>query len=251
MTHFTDEPPEERYDEDDPFAPAADSRLSFWMAVVVSIVVLGAATVWYYGKELGVTSQPAVEAASERDTSVSRFPIKFDDLTLAVPETNFRRIVRNAESQIRMIELAVPWPPPTLAFLASEAKAATELSLRKGVFVTVQRRTGRLSPDEKLANIYPVYFDGEEDDGPDGLTRHAFRDGSVYEGQELLATPDGDPAAYYLCFLEDASLAPALCRGERHVWGNFTVIYRFHRSYLDDWRRIENRLTRLLSDLRN
>ena len=251
MTHFTGDPPDDHFEDEDPYPPAEGGRMSFWMTVLVSVVVLGSATVWYYGKELGLTPQASVEPAPQRDASIKRFPIKFDDLTFAVPEPNFRRIGRNAESQIRTIELAVPWPPPAIAFLASEAKPAGELSLREGLFLTVQRRTGRLTPGEKLENIYPVYFDGEEDDGPDGLTRHAFQDGSVYEGQELLATPGGEPAAYYLCFLEDASLAPALCRGERHVWGKFTVVYRFHRSYLGDWRRIEGRLTQFLDELRS
>ena len=250
MTHFEDHIDDEGDEPDDPFAAPSGGLGTFWLAVVLSIALLCAGALWFYSTEIGLTLDNPQDAAVEGEDGIATYPVKFAGETLSVAEPNFRRIVRNGKSQIRSLELALPWPPPTLAFLGSKSEPAGELSLHDGLFVTIHSHSGQLTREEKLANVYSVYFAGEPERGPAGLTRRDFKDGTVYEGQELHVGDTEITKAHYICFTEDEALSPALCRGERIAWQKFSVVYRFHRSHLSDWQAIEARVTALLAGLR-
>ena len=249
MTQFDDETIGEERESAEFDGPPPQRRSRPWLAITLSIAALCAVALGIFAEDFGFSDRHADTQAVVLQEDEKAFPVKFDDVTFVIAERHFLRIERTVQSRVKSIELALPWPPPTLTFLASETEPAGELSLRDGLFISIQRRTGALTARERLTNIYPVYFDGEPGDGPSDLARHGFLQDTVYEGQELYVGDMEDIAANYLCFETDERLAPALCRGERPVLEGFTAIYRFHRSHLSDWREIEEQLSDLIAQL--
>ncbi len=249
MAQFDDESPGEApFSEDEPEDPGAGRKL-FWTAIMLSFVAGCTVAIWLYTTDLNTPASQERRAAMTPGGSGNVFPVKFDGARFVVAERHFLRIERSSQSEIKSIELALPWPPPKLAFLASRDQPASALSLRDGVFISIQRRGTELGAKDRIATIYPVYLQGEADSGPADLSLHTFSGGSVYERQELYIGRREEVPVHYLCFMDEHDLAPALCRGERPMGDRFTVIYRIHRAHLDDWQSIEEMLTLLASEL--
>lgn len=249
MAQFDDESPGKApFGEGGPEDPGS-GRTLFWSAIMLSFVVGCTVAIWLYTTDLNTPASPEYRAGMAPGSSGSVFPVTFDGAQFAVAERHFLRIERSSQSEIKSIELALPWPPPKLAFLASRDQPASALSLRDGVFISIQRRGTELGAQDRIATIYPVYLQGEVNSGPAELSLHTFSGGSVYDGQELYIGRREEAAVHYLCFMDEHDLAPALCRGERSMGDRFTVIYRFHRAHLDDWESIEEMLTLLAAEL--
>ncbi len=229
---------------------AKAGRHRFWTALMASIGAFCAVVAWLYAKELGISGQKAEITGVGVYGGENIFPVGFDGETFHIAERQFINIARSAQSEVTSIELAVPWPPPKLAFLTSDQRPARTLSLHDGLFISIQRRTSSVSAEERIKGIYPIYYDGAADTGPADLVRQGFRKGTVYEDQELYVGRSDAASAHYLCFLRDEHLAPALCRGERASGDRFTAVYRFHRSHLGDWQSIEDTLTDVLAQIR-
>ena len=57
------------------------------------------------------------------------------------------------------------------------------------LFVTIAASDNTLSPAERLKTIYPRYADAAPIIGTDGLSLQGFRDGSPYQGEDLILEP--------------------------------------------------------------
>lgn len=249
MTQFDDETHSRPPPESAIRRRSSVTRKPLWTAVTASFVLGCAVAVWLYATDLNAPAPRVNVAALGSDDDRGTFPIKFDGAELAVAERQFLEIRRSAQGEIQSIELAVRWPPPKLAFLASGDTSATALSLRGGLFISVQRRSTGFNARDRIATMYPAYLEGTAEAGPADLTVQGFSKGTVYDGQKLyVGNRETDPV-HYLCFETEQELAPALCRGERPLMDRFTLIYRFHRSHLADWRSIEETVTQLRSAL--
>jgi hypothetical protein len=136
------------------------------------------------------------------------------------------------------IDLAYQWPqlsPP-----APHAAATAAL-----LFVTVERSQDTLTPAERLKTIYPHYIDGEprRDDG--GLAVGAFRDGSPYQGEDVIYDPAAPERFLIRCSRTRNELIPAMCLYVRPL-GAAALTFRFPRAWLADWRAVESGVNRLI-----
>ncbi len=229
---------------------AATARRPFWRTLTVSFAIGCAFALWFYTTDLNAPAPPANVAALGPESGQKVLPVKFDGAVFAIAEHQFLWIEQSPQSEAQSIEIALRWPPAKLAFLNPRDEPASGLSLNDGLFVSIQRRGNNLTAQDRVTTIYPKYLAGASEIGPDDLSMHSFAEGTVYEGQKLYVGQQEAMPVHYLCFEDGQNLAPDLCRGERPMWDRFTVIYRFHRSHLDDWRSIEETVTELQSTLR-
>jgi hypothetical protein len=99
-----------------------------------------------------------------------------------------------------------------------------------------------------VRTIYPRYLEKEAAAGPDGLAVLPFREGSPYQGEDLIYDP-GQPENFLVrCTRNGAGPTPGMCLYERRIEGA-DLIVRFPRDWLDGWRAVAAGVERLIASL--
>ena len=116
------------------------------------------------------------------------------------------------------------------------------------MFVTIAASDNTLGPAERLKTIYPRYADAAPIVGSDGLSLQGFRDGSPYQGEDLIQEPSS-PERFLLRCTRQIAATPAMCLHERRIAGA-DIMVRFPRAWLDDWRAVADGIDRLIAGFR-
>ena len=75
----------------------------------------------------------------------------------------------------------------------------------------------------------------------------AFRDGTPYQGEDILFDP-GRPEHFLVRCTRDATSIPGTCLYERRI-GSADLTARFPRDWLDNWQSVSAGLDKLLASL--
>jgi hypothetical protein len=153
-------------------------------------------------------------------------------------------VQRRPGTQAR-INLAYLWP--SLIAPGSAAKDGAPADLNERLFVTIASGEGTLPLIERVRVIYPRYLMAEPVEGPDGLTLRGFRDGTPYQGEELVLEPAAPEHFLARCSRRGVTNS-GTCLLERRI-GNADVTLRFPRDWLDDWKSVAAGIDRLLARL--
>ena len=116
------------------------------------------------------------------------------------------------------------------------------------IFVTIAGAGENLAPDDRVLNIYPRYAEAETTPGPAGLTVLAFREGSPYQGEDLIYDAE-TPGFLVRCTRNGAGPTPGMCLYERRI-ETADIVVRFPRDWLGDWRGVAEKINRLIANLR-
>ena len=152
------------------------------------------------------------------------------------------------------IDLAFLWPSleppdPNAKPPASTTATAPETSQAFArVFMTIAAAGDTLAPADRALTIYPRYTAAEAAPGPGGLTVVAFRDGTPYQGEDLIYDEPA-PGFFVRCTRNRAGPMPGICLYERRI-DAADVVVRFPRDWLRDWRMVADKLDRLIASLR-
>jgi hypothetical protein len=175
-------------------------------------------------------------------TDVPPLPIVVAGVVFNVPPAAIRiPMQRRARPQER-IDLAYLWPdltPPD----GSTASSVPRL------FVTIESAQPTLPPAERLKTIYPRYADMPSAADPEGLTTASFRDGTPYQGEEVIYESSAPDRFLVRCSRARGELTLATCLYERAV-GAAALTFRFPRDWLADWRAVEGGIDRLIEHWR-
>ena len=115
------------------------------------------------------------------------------------------------------------------------------------LFITIAAAGNEMGPAERLRTIYPRYASSEPTAGPDGLAVLAFREGTPYQGEDLIydaATPES-----FLVRCSRAGATPGTCLWEERV-DTADIVVRFPRDWLKDWRSLAGDIAMLIKSLR-
>jgi hypothetical protein len=115
------------------------------------------------------------------------------------------------------------------------------------VFVTITGAGATLSPADRVKIIYPRYTAADPTPGPDGLAVRAFRDGTPYQGEDLIYEAAG--GFLVRCTRNGAGPTPGTCLYDRRIEGADLVV-RFPRDWLGSWRAVAAGIERLIAKLR-
>src|SRR5664280_2875500 len=80
--------------------------------------------------------------------------------------------------------------------------------------------------------------------GPDGLTLRGFRDGTPYQGEELVFEPQAPEHFLARCSRKGVTNT-GTCLLERRI-GNADITLRFPRDWLSDWKSVASSIDRLI-----
>jgi len=172
-------------------------------------------------------------------------PIVIGSTMFNVEPAAIRRAVQRKPGAQERIDLAYAWPS-----LVPPDDNATDpehpLDPNDRLFVTIADGRDALAPAERIKTIYPLYLAGAANSVADGLSARAFRDGTPYQGEDLIAA-DGDPDFTARCTRSGIGNT-GMCLLQRRI-GQADVTVRFPRDWLTDWKKvpygIDGVLTRL------
>jgi hypothetical protein len=209
------------------------------------MVVLGIMAAGLAGAPVAYVLWPASAAIAPDAPSL---PITVGGMAFNVPPAAIRfRVQRRAGAQPR-IDLAFVWPSLTPPDLNVKPLPTDTPDVTDRLFVTIAGSDTTLSPNERLKAIYPRYTDAVPVVGADGLSVQSFRDGSPYQGEDLIVQP-ASPERFLLRCTRRLAATPAMCLHERRL-GGADMTMRFPRAWLSDWRATADGIDRLIASFR-
>ena len=182
-------------------------------------------------------------------------PITVAGVAFNIPPAAIRVPVQRRAGAHERVDLAFLWPsldPPDPNAKAAPPAAgvpAPPTKLFERVFVTISTAGDTLPPDQRVKTIYPRYATSNPVAGPGGLAVLAFREGTPYQGEDLIY--DGETPANFLvrCSRNGAGPTPGTCLYDYRI-DAADVVVRFPREWLADWRDVAANLERLIKKLR-
>lgn len=172
-------------------------------------------------------------------------PISVGGMAFNVPPAAIRfKVQRRAGPQPR-IDLTFVWPSLAPPDLSVKPKPTDKPDVTDRLFVTVAAADSTLPPMERLKTIYPRYTDAVPVVGADGLSVQGFRDGSAYQGEDLIYDPSA-PERFLLRCTRQIGSTPAMCLHERRL-GGADLTVRFPRAWLSDWHAVASGIDRLIA----
>jgi hypothetical protein len=174
-------------------------------------------------------------------------PITIGGVVFNVPPAAIRVKMQRRPGQQARVDLSFVWPSLTPPDATARPAANAASGAVDRMFVTITATDGTMPPGERLTFIYPRYADHGVV-GPDGLMLHSFRNGSPYQGEDLILEP-AEPERFLLRCTRPNGGTPPMCLHERRI-GGADVTVRFPREWLSDWHAVAAGVDRLLTALR-
>jgi len=219
-------------------------RSILWLpiAILVTGVIAAGSWVTYVLWPRWPTADTALDAPT--------LPIAVNGVNFNIPPAAIRNKVQRKPGTQERIDLVFLWPsltPPDPAVKAGPVSSASGVDR---VFVTIAGYGNTLPPLERFNSIYPRYLETSIATTPDGLTVRPFREGTPYQGEDILYD-DRNPGRFMVrCTRDNAGGAIGICLFERRI-EQADLTARFPRAWLSDWQSVSNGLDGLLKRLKS
>ncbi len=177
-------------------------------------------------------------AQAEVEADVPPLPITVAGAVFNIPPTAIRIPLQRRAGPQERLDLVYDWPDLS----PGDARAGnlgrdTEDGVAGGkLFITIEPPQGALPALDRLRTIYPRYAQGPSPFEA-GLVMMAFRDGSPYQGEDVIYDAAAPERFLARCERAGSDTTQATCLYERSI-GEATLIFRFPREWIGDWRAI-------------
>ena len=174
-------------------------------------------------------------------------PITIAGVTFNIEPAAIRMPVQRKPGTQERVDLDYLWPSLTPPDPARKPTVAAPANPNERLFVTIASSDTTLPLMQRVEDIYPRYLVPTPTAGPDGLTLRGFRDGTPYQGEELVF--ESDAPAHFLarCSLRGV-VNSGECLLERRI-GSADITVRFPRDWLGDWRQVAAGIDKLIARL--
>ena len=180
-------------------------------------------------------------------------PVTVAGVAFNVPPAAIRVPMQRQPGAHERIDLGFLWPslqPPDAAPLPNvPIKGMPKQQSFDRIFVTIAAARDSLPLAERVKTIYPRYVESEASAGPEGLTVVAFRQGTPYQGEDLMYDATAPENFLVRCTRNGAGPTPGMCLYVKRV-GEADVTVRFLRDWLNDWLPVAGNIERLITKLR-
>jgi len=185
------------------------------------------------------------------DPAAPAIPVAVAGTTFNIPPAAIRVAVQRRPGAHERLDLAFLWPSleppapgekPAIAGTSPPSAPAAER-----IFVTLAAAANSLSPAERAVTIYPRYAESEATAGPAGLSILPFRDGTPYQGEDLIY--DAQAPGFLVRCTRRNGPTPGICLYERWI-DSAKLIFRFPREWLTDWHGVAANVDRLIATWR-
>ena len=172
-------------------------------------------------------------------------PIVIGGTMFNVEPAAIRRTVQRKAGAQERIDLAYSWPslaPPD----GSAPDAEHPIDPNERLFITIADGRDALAPAERIKTIYPRYLAGAASQFAEGVSLRAFRDGTPYQGEDLIYA-DSDPDFAARCSRSGIGNS-GMCLLQRRI-GEADITVRFPRNWLSDWNKLFYGVDRVVARL--
>ncbi|HEY7665535.1 MAG TPA: hypothetical protein VH934_20655 [Xanthobacteraceae bacterium] len=176
------------------------------------------------------------------DPDAPALPITVAGVAFELPPAAIRVPVQRRPGAQERVDLAFLWPslaPPEPSANSTAAPPAER------VFVTISAAGDGLDPTERVRSVYLRYTAAAAAPGPAGLIVLAFREGTPYQGEDLIYDTE-TPSFLVRCSRNGAGPTPGICLYQRRIEGA-DITLRFPRDWLADWRTVVGTIDRLIA----
>lgn len=164
---------------------------------------------------------------------------------LVVPANLIRSPTDRRGGLVTAVDLLVHWPSLD-GFSEERAEVFRNGSSHAPlVYVTITEAETSLDSTTRLNAIYSLYFGGPAFPGPAHLVGRPMRTDSPYRGEIVYFEPRAAEPYVVRCLAEETEEIPSTCIREVGIGHGLTMLYRFNRAWLADWRTMDDRLRRL------
>ena len=185
------------------------------------------------------------EAPVARDAP--SLPIVIAGTFFNIEPAAIRQSVQRRPGTQDRVDLAYLWPSLIPPDPALKPTVGQPVDPNERLFLTIQAADGTLPLLERVQTIYPRYLVPEPVAGPDGLTLRGFRDGTAYQGEELVFE-QAAPEHFLARCSKKGVINSGSCLLERRI-GNADITIRFPRDWLSDWKSIAAGIDKLMARL--
>ncbi|HKS87171.1 MAG TPA: hypothetical protein VJR71_16960 [Pseudolabrys sp.] len=156
------------------------------------------------------------------------------------------KLQRRAGAQER-VDLSYLWPSLTPPDPSLKPTPGAPADPNKRLFVTIASGDTTLPLMERVETIYPRYLVPQPAAGFPGLTYRGFRDGTPYQGEDLVFESNAPEHFLARCSRKGVTNS-GVCLLERRI-GNADITFRFPRDWLPDWPNVASGIDRLITRL--
>ncbi len=174
-------------------------------------------------------------------------PIVVAGVAFNIEPAAIRMAVQRRPGTQERVDLAYLWPSLTPPDPALKPTVGAPVDFNERLFVTIATGDGTLPLIERVQTIYPRYLVPQPTAGPDGLTLRSFRDGTPYQGEELVFE-SAAPEHFLARCSRQGVINSGACLLERRI-GNADITLRFPRDWLSDWKTVAAGIDRLMARL--
>jgi hypothetical protein len=174
-------------------------------------------------------------------------PVVIAGVAFNIEPAAIRRAVQRRPGTQARVDLAYLWPSLTPPDPTRKPTVGAPVDPNERLFVTIAAGDSTLPLVERVQTIYPRYLAPEPAAGPDGLTRRGFRDGTPYQGEDLVFEAAAPEHFLARCARRGVTNS-GTCLLERRI-GDADVTLRFPRDWLSDWRSVAAGIDRLMARL--
>lgn len=211
----------------------------FLIIATASICLLAAASVaiiWFgraYGERLSLAGHS--ESVEIVEVTVGRDQ-------LFVPANTIRFEQQRQSGSAERIDLYLLWPEMSGYTSANRVRFDDLNQSNALIFLQISQSTMSRDMSGRVEPIYRHLLAEDEAPGPAGLSLHAFKSGTGYDGEHLLTgTLQGGETYAIRCLLppHPSEATSSDCQRDIHVGEDLTVLYRFSSRLLGDWQAID------------
>ena len=174
-------------------------------------------------------------------------PIVIAGVNFNIEPAAIRRAIQRHPGMQQRVDLAYLWPSLVPPDRGVKPSVGAPIGPYKRLFVTIASGETTLPIMNRVKEIYPRYLVAEPTAGPPGLTPRGFRDGTPYQGEELVFE-QADPAHFLARCTVKGVINSGNCLLERRI-GNADITFRFPRAWLKDWKSVAAGVDKLLARL--
>jgi len=174
-------------------------------------------------------------------------PIVIAGVNFNIEPAAIRRAIQRRPGTEDRVDLAYLWPSLTPPDPRAKPSVGQPADPNRRLFVTITSGETTLPIMSRVNEIYPRYLVAEPAAGPPGLTLRGFRDGTPYQGEELVFEQD-KPAHFLARCTRKGVVNTGNCLLERRI-GNADITFRFPRAWLKDWKSVGAGVDKLLARL--
>ncbi|HEX5213585.1 MAG TPA: hypothetical protein VFW22_17810 [Pseudolabrys sp.] len=176
-----------------------------------------------------------------------QMPVIVAGATFNIEPAAIRMAVQRHPGTQERVDLAYVWPSLTPPDPALRPSPGAPVDPNERLFVTIASGDDTLPLMERVQTIYPRYLVAEAVAGPEGLTLRGFRDGTPYQGEELVFE-QAAPEHFLARCSKKGVVNSGECLLERRI-GKADITFRFPRDWLSNWKNVAAGIDKLTARL--